>query len=96
MNRIPDSLSSVSGATKYRVQYRDADSLDWTVDDDTITGTTHTVDELQCEMWHQFRVSAFGNGTTYAADWSDSSAVLTESTGTCAPPASEHSSTPTP
>ena len=93
-NSIPHSWRSVSGATKYRVEYRDAYSLDWTVDDDTITGTTHTVDELQCEMWHQFRVSAYGNGTTYAADWSDSSAVLTETTGTCAPPASEPPSTP--
>ena len=86
-NSIALSWHSVTNATKYRVEYRHRDSPEWTVDDDTITGTTHTLDELKCYAWHQFRVSAYGNGTAYAAAWGDASAVLEVITTECGAPA---------
>ena len=52
----------------------------------TITGATHTVDELQCNTSYELRVSAYGSGTTYAAAWGEPSAVLTTDTGACTSP----------
>ena len=76
------SWSAVGNASRYRVEYRSGGP--WTVDDDTITGTSHTVDGLACGRTHLFWVSAYGSGTVYAAAWSEHSAPLTESTSTCA------------
>ena len=83
---VPLSWTAVSNTSKYRVEYREEQTPVWTVDDDTLTGTTHTVDELYCEEEHRFRVSAYGEGTTYAAAWSDPSAVLQVTTGACVYP----------
>ena len=77
---------AVTNASKYRVEYRVGDPAAWTTDSDTITGTTHTVDELQCETSYELRVSAYGSGTTYAAAWGEPSAVFTTATGACTPP----------
>ena len=77
---------SISNTSKFRVEYRLFGPDDWTVDDDTLTTTTHTVDELFCESEYQFRVSAYGSGTTYAAAWSEPSAIVRETTGECVPP----------
>ena len=54
-------------------------------DDDTITGTTHTVDGLTCESEYRFLVSAYASGTEYAEAWSDA-AWLSETTGECTGP----------
>ena len=83
---VPLSWTAVANTSKYRVEYREGDSGTWTVDNETITTTSHTVDGLQCNTEHQFRVSAFGSGTIYAAAWSDPSGSLTASTGACTPP----------
>ena len=56
------------------------------MDDESITGTSHTVDGLQCATEYQFPLSAFGDGTTYGAAWSDASESETATTGTCVPP----------
>ena len=80
---VPLSWTAVANTSKYRVEWANYLSTDWTVDDDTITGTSHTVDELLCETEHYFRVSAYGSGTTYAAMWSDPSEALIASTGDC-------------
>ena len=77
------SWTAVAGASKYRVEYFEDKFALWTVDDDAITTTTHTTDGLLCGREYQFRVSAYGSGTTYAAAWSDSSEALTASTGDC-------------
>ena len=66
---------AVSNTVAYRVEYRSLFLGDWTVDDDTLTVTSHIVDGLNCGTSYQFRVSAYGNGTTYAASWSEPSAV---------------------
>ena len=81
------SWGAVSDASKYRVEYRVDGRSEWVSDDETITGTTHTVDGLSCGTAYQFRVSAYGGGTTYAAAWGEGSAVVAATTGECVPPA---------
>ena len=77
---------AVTNAGTYRVEVRTGDPAAWTTDDDAITTTTHTVDELQCETSYELRVSAYGSGTTYAAAWGEPSAVFTTETAACTPP----------
>ena len=85
---------AVANTSTYRVEYRPAGPGAWTVDDDTLTGAIHTVDGLLCDRAYEFRVSAYGSGTTYAAAWSEPAAVLTASTKGCAPPVFAATSTP--
>ena len=81
------SWDTVPSTSKYRVEYRRLRSAgDWTTDTETLTTTSHTVDELECGSAYQFRVSAYGSGTTYAAAWSEPSTVLEASTSECAAP----------
>ena len=54
---VPLSWTAVANTSKYRVEYREGDSGTWIVHDETVTTTSHTVDGLQCNTEHQFRVS---------------------------------------
>ena len=81
-NSVALSWSAVGNASRYRVEYRSGGP--WTVDDDTITGTSHTVDGLACGRTHLFWVRAYGSGTVYAAAWSEPSVTMVASTSTCA------------
>ena len=81
-NSVALSWSAVGNASRYRVEYRSGGP--WTVDDDTITGTSHTVDGLACGSKHLFWVRAYGSGTVYAAAWSEPSVTMVASTSTCA------------
>ena len=85
-NSVPLSWTAVTNAGKYRVEYRDGYRGRWAVDDETITGTTHTVDGLSCWSGYHFRVSTYGDGTTHAATWSAPSAPVAALTGRCVPP----------
>ena len=76
------SWDAVTNASKYRVEYVPVGGGVVIIDDDTITGTTHTVDELLCEREYRFLVSAYNSGTEYAAAWSDA-AWLSETTEEC-------------
>ena len=89
---VPLSWTAVSNTNKYRVEYREGTVGSWTVDDDAITGTSHNVDELLCDTEYQFRLSAYGSGTTYAAAWSDPSEALAATTGTCVSPVFDEAS----
>ena len=64
----------------------DPGARDWVVDDDTLTVTSHTLSGLNCRWEYSFRVSAYGNGTDYGADWGEPSDVLSSSGGECIPP----------
>ncbi len=82
---VPLNWDAVADTAKYRVEYRVSPAKGttpevWAVDDDTLTGTSHTVDELICGNTHQFRVSAYGDGTVYAAEWSEPSAIIVATT----------------
>ena len=72
----------VPNASKYRVEHWPGGGGVVIIDDDTITGTTHTVDGLTCESEYEFRVSAYDSGTVYATPWSDA-AWLSETTSEC-------------
>ena len=80
------SWDAVSNTSRYRAEYHSATATEWTVDDDMISGTTHTVDELECETTYRFRVRAYGSGVTYAAAWSEPSDMVTATTGECRGP----------
>lgn len=72
--------NAVDGTSKYRVEHLDDPFGTWTIDDDTLTGTSHTVNGLACGALHQFRVSAYGSGMAYEAvriEPSGASAVVT-------------------
>ena len=83
---IPLSWTPVSNASKYRLEYRAPHFRDWAVDSDTLTGTSRTVNDLNCGTRYLFRVSAYGSGTTYAAAWSEPSEYVTVTSGECVPP----------
>ena len=82
------SWDAVPNASKYRVQYVPGGGGVLITDDDTITGTTHTVDGLTCESEYRFLVSAYNSGTEYAEAWSDNP-WISESTGECMSPVFE-------
>ena len=82
---VPLSWDAVTGAAKYRVEYRLGDPDAWTVDDDSITGTSHTVDELSCGTSYEFRVSAYGDGVAHGEDWGDASTPVPAATSSCMP-----------
>ena len=65
--------TSVSGSSRYRVEYRTTGSSEWTTDDDTITSTSHTVERLSGATAYDFQVSAYGDGSSFEADWGDPS-----------------------
>ncbi len=83
---VPLTWPVAANATKYRVEYRDSVPGYWTVADDAITGTSFMVDGLRCGTAHQFRLSAYGDGTTYGAAWGDPSAAVTATTTACVTP----------
>ena len=83
------SWDVVPNTSKYRVEYYYPWLSDWIVDDDTITGTTHTVDDLHCDRQHWFQVRTYGSGATYAAVWSEPSTFLPETTSECVTPVFE-------
>ena len=80
------SWDAVPNTSKYQVEYYNDWLSDWVVDDDAITGTSHTVDGLHCGRKHWFQVSAYGTGTSYAAVWSEPSNFLPETTSECVTP----------
>ncbi len=83
---IPPALGQLFALTTLNLSSNSLTGA-WTTDSDTITGATHTVDELICATAYEVRVRARGSGTTYAATWSAPSATLTVTTGACPPPA---------
>ena len=77
---------AVSNTTKYRVEYREALPIEWIIDSETVTTAIHTFGEVDCGTSYQFRVSAFGSGTTYDAEWSLPSQILNADTDECVTP----------
>ena len=79
---------AVAGAARYEVQYRtgaEDDEDDW-----ESTATTTEVSVMispeggpACGTDHEFRVRAYGDGTTYAAAWGDPSGAESVTTDRC-------------
>ncbi len=89
---IPLSWDTESNASKYRVEYFLRWASGWTVDTEALTTALHTVDDLECGTAYQFRVSAYGSGTVYAAAWGEPSAVLVAETAVCTVPSFDEES----
>ena len=64
------SWDAVPGPPRYRVEHRSATSTEWTVDDDAIIVTSHTVDGLACGTEYSLRVQSYGDGATHETVWS--------------------------
>ena len=85
-SRIGLGWDSVANSSWYRVEFRVHGDSEWTTNSNAVTSTSYTVEAIDCGTAHQFRVSAFGSGTTYAGDWSEPSNVMTHATSQCAAP----------
>ena len=91
---VPFSWDALSNVSKHRVEYRGGSAHgweldlrdDWTVDGEVPTGTSRTVTGLVCRTEYRIRVRAYGDGTTYAAEWGDPSESATPRTAECVPP----------
>ena len=79
------SWSSVAGASGYHVQRRISGEGQWTTADESVTGTSRTVTGLWCGRTHEFRVGAYGDGTTYNARAGLWSPTATAMTAACSP-----------
>ncbi len=77
--------SVAAGASGYQVQRRIEDEQTvWTLEGSAQSSTSHTVSDLLCSKAHEFRVGAYGNGTSHSDRvglWSD---AVTLTIGTCA------------
>ena len=78
--------NSVANSSWYRVEFRVHGDSEWTTNSNAVSSTSYTVEAIDCGTAHQFRVNAFGSGTTYAGDWSEPSDVVTNATSECAAP----------
>ena len=87
------SWTAVRGVSKYRVERRTG-SGEWSVASDSITGTSFTAKGLTPSSEYAFRVSAYGDGTTYRAVFGAPSAALLVSTSS--PPTPTPTPTPQP
>ena len=58
-----------SGISKYRIQHRLSADSSWPSASTTVTGTSHTVSNLSYDTGYDFRIAAFGDGSTFAAQW---------------------------
>ena len=74
-----------SGISRYRVERRKSGTSGWTTVSSNVAGTSRSVTGLECGADYDFRVSAYGNGTAFAADWSSTSQD-SATTGTCLEP----------
>ena len=83
---IPLSWNAVQGVSQYRVRFSQSGWGQWISSGNTTSATSQTVERLACGRAHRFRVYALGNGTAYAANWSEPSAVVEASTTACVSP----------
>ena len=81
------SWTSVSGVARHRVERSLSGSGPWTTVSSNVTATTYTVTGLSPNTTYFFRVSAYGDGSTYAAQWSSESGTDSAKTRIPPPPA---------
>ena len=82
---------AIANAGTYRLEHRLATADAWTTASDAITATEYSVSGLPCGTAHEFRLSAKGSGTVYAAAWSDPWEVA-ETTTPCVTPVFDETS----
>ena len=67
----------------YQIEQATSTSGPWTVSTATISGTTGTVTNLECNTIYFFRVSAKGDGTPYSTEFGTASSSDSSRTATC-------------
>ena len=79
------SWTAVSGAAEYEVQHRSDAQSSWTAlaAVDATSATYSPADGPACGTTYEFRVRAYGDGTTYTADWGAESSVVAHETDAC-------------
>ena len=81
------SWSAVTNAAVYKVEYRRSGSSSWLHASYVYSGTTETVDGLDCDTSYYFRVRARGDGSPYSTSYGDASSSVSETTDGCTAPA---------
>ena len=77
------SWSAVTNAAVYKVEYRRSGSISWLHASYVYSGTTETVDGLDCDTSYYFRVRARGDGSPYSTSYGDASSSVSETTDGC-------------
>ena len=58
-----------SGISRYKVERRTGSTGSWSTVSEYVYTSSRTVPGLTCDTTYYFKVSAYGNGTTYGAEW---------------------------
>ncbi len=86
-----DSISikwtGLTGTAKYRLEYSRSAQGQWALADSNMHATSTAVPGLACGARYDFRVSAYGNGSDYRADWGEFSHLKGVSSLLCGAPA---------
>ena len=86
----------LDGASNYEVSRREGTSGSWTNRRET-TAASSTVSGLTTDTSYQFRLRAYGDGSSYAAQWgAAATATATPECSTTPPPTTTPPTTPTP
>ena len=75
--------NSVTDAGAYKVEYRRSSSSSWLHAGYVYSGTTETVDGLDCNTSYYFRVRARGDGSPYSFTYGTPSSSVFETTDGC-------------
>ena len=81
------SWRAVTDAAVYKIEYKRSSSSNWLHADYVFSGTTETIDELDCDTGYDFRVRARGDGSPYSYLYGDASDSVSETTDGCVAPA---------
>ena len=83
------SWNAVTDAAVYQVEYRRSSSISWLHAGYVWSGSSDTVDGLDCNTSYDFRVRARGDGSPYPTTYGNPSSSVSETTSTCSnnPPA---------
>ena len=81
------SWNAVTDAAVYQVEYRRSSSISWLHAGYVWSGSSDTVDGLDCNTSYDFRVRARGDGSPYSTTYGNPSSSVSETTGACVAPA---------
>ena len=93
VSTAPDSINlswtETTGTAAYRLELRQTGDPEWTTESKQIETNPYTVTGLACNQSYTFRITGFGDDSTFAPSWGDVSSELSASTTLCqAPPPS--------
>ena len=81
------SWNTVTDAGAYKVEYRRSGSISWLHAGYVWSGSSDTVDGLDCNTSYYFQVRARGDGSPYSYTYGNPSSSVSETTDACVAPA---------